>query len=714
MRYLRLLGLSACLLSAISCQGGGPQITAADLLELMRPPTQKVVTQRYDNGRTGVAQHEHILTPAALRSGEFGIAFSFPVTGQIYGQPLYLPRVRSADGTTHSLMVVATMMNIVYVFDVDGPLTGLGSAPRDSLILGPPVPFNFMPMAYTDWMLGMIQSLAHYSIAGIVVSAPLVPATAPAANSTTGDPYNIFPSIGIASTPVIDTTTTTLFLTEKTMLPGGAIGYRLHALSIMPALAERAGSPVAITGAVPGTGLGSVGGTLTFSPTMHLQRPALLLSGGTLYVAFGSHQDTPPWHGWVFAFNPATLANTGVFCTSPNGLGAGIWQAGSGLVADPAGSVYLMTGNAAVPIGAIAVPNPFGQSFVKLSPTLGVLASFKHPVGAKRDGVDADLGSAGPVLIPGGSLIVGAGKDGMLFVLNAADLTEATSRQVAHAQDLFSISGSGYHHVHGTPVVWRDRAGTDRLYVWPERDRMRSFSIGVSGGTTTVTPLDSTTFESPSGSMPGGMLTLSTDSEKTSPSVLWATLPIKEDALKRLAPGVLRAFDANDLTTELWHSQMRPTIDSLGLLAKNSPPTVADGRVYVATFGGRVAVYGLRQWAKYVTESEQNRNVTTGTRIGPLITMLNGGIRTWTPASGDALRVTLTDATTGAVAATTDIPLPMNVSSGGLIQIDAGITGSATPGTFKYDAIMVTSAFGGGPVPFGEKTPTLNIQVAAP
>ena len=102
------------------------------------------------------------------------------------------------------------------------------------------------------------------------------------------------------------------------------------------------------------------------------------------------------------------------------------------------------------------------------------------------------------------------------------------------------------------------------------------------------------TVVTPAGSMPGAMLSLSADQSRPGTGILWASHPTKEDANHGVVDGTLRALDATDLKRELWNSdQAVGQRDVLGTIAKFSVPTVANGRVYAATFSNKVVVYGL-------------------------------------------------------------------------------------------------------------------------
>jgi hypothetical protein len=489
----------------------------------------------------------------------------------------------------------------------------------------------------------------------------------------------------------------TLFVTNKTVGANGSVLYGLHALSLLPTLAMRSGAAsVAITATLPALGAGSLGGLLAFDPSLHLQRAALLLEGGKLYVAFGSHHDTGPFHGWLFEYDPATLAQTAAFVTNPISFGAAIWQAGNGPVGDGKGSIFVMTGNREDRLcGATGIAIPpleQEQSFLKFGPGLSLLGAFRHPNAAKLNEADGDLGSSGPVLIPGTSLLAGAGKDGTMFLFNASTLQLLGTT-------LLSTKPDGRPRVKGTPAAWRDSPTTARLFVWPENERLKAFLVT----TDTATPgppvaVDSSAFEASA-----GLLSLSVNGTQVGTAVLWASLPIAGSALSSLTNGVLRAFNATNLKSELWNSERNAAQDAVGLFAKNAAPVVANGRVFLATFSNRIRVYGMRQWASVIATSDESRIASRGAMYGPLLTLENTGMRTWSAANGDALRVTFSDLASGTVVSTSAIPLPRDVLPGELIQMDTKALVPSAPGTYQLEQRLVTNAFGATGSPFGEQ-----------
>ncbi len=242
-----------------------------------------------------------------------------------HASPLYVANVNIGGGS-HNVVYVATEHDTVYAFDADGRSTS--------------------PL----WQVSFINPAA-----GIT--------TVPAAD--TGETGDIFPEIGITSTPVIDVASGTIYVVAKTKeVSGGSTNYRhrLHALDLRTG-AEKFGGPVILQASVTGTGAGSAGGVLKFNSLRENQRPALLLSNGVIYMAFASHGDQAPYHGWVLGYDATTLQQTMAYCDSPNGSQSGIWQSGLGPSADSAGNVYFMSGNGT--FNADTGGTEYGDSIIK-------------------------------------------------------------------------------------------------------------------------------------------------------------------------------------------------------------------------------------------------------------------------------------------------------------------------------------------------------------
>jgi hypothetical protein len=495
-----------------------------------------VTTQHNDLSRTGVNPSETILTTSNVNVNTFGKLFSRTVDGQIYSQPLYLPNVAVPGQGVHNIVYVCTEHNSVYAFDADDPAA---ATPLWHVNLGatrPPV-------------TGSIQ-----------------------------------PETGIISTPVIDQSSNTLFV----VAPLGASNYQFHALDITSG-AERPNSPVTVQGSVSGTSIDSSNGTLTFNAALHWQRPGLLLLNGNVYVAFASHgDDTEPYHGWIFAYSASTLLRTSILCLSPNGLAAGVWGGGLGLAADPAGHIYVQTGNGTM--DANTGGSDHGDSMLKLGAANGltVLDYFSPSNENTLDIDDADLGSSGPILIPGTSLAVGGGKDGRIFLVNTNSMGQFHSpdQMVQEWQATFNeINGSG--GIFGSDVAYYN----SKLYLWGRHDVLKAFAF--NGTTFNTTPVSQTATAIPDGYSNEPALSISANGVAPGSGIVWAAYSTTGQADGFAYPGILHAFDASDLTHELWNSNQNSSRDYSGAWAKWCPPTIANGKVYLGTFDSELNVFGL-------------------------------------------------------------------------------------------------------------------------
>ncbi len=263
------------------------------------------------------------------------------------------------------------------------------------------------------------------------------------------DSLNIVGNVGIESTPVIDTSTNTMYLVARTK-ESGQYFQRLHALDITTG-AEKFGGPVAISGSVKGTGTAGSGGVLAFSPLIENQRSGLALANGQIFMAWASHEDLNAYHGWVMSYNAATLAQTGIFCTTPNGSLGGVWMSGRAPAVDSAGNVYYISGN-----GTWDGLTAFSESFMKFSSTGGLafLDWFKPDNYAALKNADEDLGSSGPILIPGTDLIVGGGKRSIFYLMQTSSLGHENGTNGEIVQTLNNNGGP----IHGGPVYWNRSA----------------------------------------------------------------------------------------------------------------------------------------------------------------------------------------------------------------------------------------------------------------
>jgi outer membrane protein assembly factor BamB len=623
---IRLALLSAALLFTWSDRSNSQRETA-------RSSGVDVLTQHNDNDRTGHNPNETILTPDKVNREGFGKLFDLEVDGLIYAQPLVVSGIQLA-GKMRNLALAPTMHNSLYCFDAD---TGERLWRRN---FGPPVP---TPNA--SW------------------------------NKPDGFYRDLTPEVGIASTPVIDRATGTIYFSHmtwdtKTNPPAGR--HWLRAIDLVTQQ-DRFGSPVRVEGSVNLRGQDAIAvmprhipnpPTLSFDPNQHLQRPALLLSQGRVLLGYGGHFDKTPFQGWVFSYAARQLQDApliwgstagGPATIAPGGEG-GIWQAGMGLTADEQGNIYLMTGN-----GKFSQElAQFGDSVVKLSSAGGALqaADYFTPCNQSQlSGNDADLGASGVLHLPGTNLIVGGGKQARLYLLDTRNLGKfagdswdfncanpnvrqefqvgcdvapaATLAPDTPCDEPVSHNWAQTHHIHGSPVYWRSATRGPVIYVWAEDDILRAFpfdekqgkfvnvgadaagprvpiSIGGCGDPNNkMAPWTTGQAKSPGyfapdqpngfaqlhQGMTGGMLSLSSNQGRG--GIVWATTPTNNDANQKVVPGILRAYDADDLKRELWNSYRNRARDDFGNFSKHAPPTVANGKVYVATFSNHLSVYGL-------------------------------------------------------------------------------------------------------------------------
>ena len=520
------------------------------LLTLVRGPNAdaepSVLQRGYDAGLSGATLSETTLNTSNVGPGTFGLVFKLPVDDAIFAQPLYVPNVL-INQTAHNVLYVATMSDTVYAFDADA-----GGAPL--------------------WKL---------NLASLVGAAPV-----PIANFAFFGNRSIVGRLGILSTPVIDLPTNTMYVVACTLeatpsAPSGTMVYRLHALDITTG-ARRAGSGVLISG--------SYGGA-TFDGRYQTQRVSLALSGNHVVFGFAAVEleYANGYAGWVMAYDKSTLTQSGVFATVTSGnRGGGVWQSGRPPVVDSSGFVYVFVGNA-YGSGYDGVQN-FSESALKLNPANGLkLVDWFTPGNwSQMDTLDSDLSSSGPLLIPGTSLLAGGGKTGNLYVLSTANLGKYNALDSQVVQKLH-ISAS---EIRGGPVYWRRSTanGGPLLYNWGVSDRLKAFPFNGTMFAATPSAQGSVTNQI----FPGGILTLSANGEAPGSGVVWATTAGSGDAENNPpVPGVLYAFNAGNVATELWNSTLNAARDGFGNFAKFVPPMVANGRVYVATWSDQVAVYGL-------------------------------------------------------------------------------------------------------------------------
>jgi hypothetical protein len=502
------------------------------------PASGQVLTSQLNNARTGADTTETQLTPRNVNVRQFGHRFRIPADGDVYAQPLVMSRLRLADGRVRDAVFIATEHGTVAAWDAD-------SATARPL-----------------WSL----SFAHPE-AGITA----VPARDVLC------PF-IKPEVGITCTPVIDAVSGTIYVLARTREPGaaGAPRYvqRLHAIDVHTGR-EQAGSPVEIGATVKGAGTGSNGGQLVFDPLRQNPRASLLLVRGRVVLCWASSCDVAPYHGWIMSFDAKTLAPAGVFVTSPDADDSGIWQSDTGPVADAAGRVFAITGNGAFDHDRGG--GDLGNSVLALDRALQFADSFTPHDQARLDAEDGDLGSGGPILAGGDasgpSRLVFASKAGRVYVLDPTHLGGYDATSDAGALQSFESSDGEY----GAPAYWNGH-----VYIQGSDVPLRDHTL--KNGRLSEAPVASSRVKMPN---PGATPTIS--AHGTRDGIVWLIQSKPFGSEDR--PAIVRAFDASDVSVELWTSEQNAARDRAGTALRFNIPTVWDGKVYVGTRGG-VDVYG--------------------------------------------------------------------------------------------------------------------------
>jgi hypothetical protein len=483
-----------------------------------------VTTWHYDNARTGVNSKETILTPQSVNSTEFGKLFTQPVDGAVIGQALYLPNIKIPGKGTHNVVYVATMHDSVYAFDADSS-TGTNSSP-----------------------------LWHTSF--LIDGATTVPMGLQGCQPTTR-----WTEVGVVSTPVIDPIAGTLYVVAKTY-EHSAFVHRLHALDVKTGL-EKTNSPVVIGGSYTMAGKKN-----TFADAMQVNRPALLLENGHIYVAFGSNGCRGGREqGWVMSFDASTLQLEGAFDDEPSSYAAAIWQRGGGLSSDSVGNIYGVTAD-----GVFKPGTNFGQSVLKLSQVGNSLqlADWFTPYNqAYLNTRDLDLSE--PVLIlpdQAGQhphLMVAVGKEGTVYLLDRDSMGHFCSSCTSDTQiveELKTMAPETGALVYFNNAVYT--SGASSLI------KALAFNNGLLSRTPIVQSKVTTGGHSPIISANG-----------TTGAVLW-----------QMTGSILLAFDAKTLV-KLYSSGQAPNKrDALPALPHFANFVVANGKLYVGAMNSLV-VYGL-------------------------------------------------------------------------------------------------------------------------
>lgn len=523
-----------------------------------------VLTQHNDNGRTGQNLDETTLTPANVNQKKFGKVFSYSVDGQVYSQPLYVPQVTIPGQGTHNVVYVETQNDSLYAFDADGK-----------------------------------QSTALWQVSFVNPGQGITPV--PCKTDGNSDiSCGVYPIYGINSTPVIDPSSGTMYLLTRTD-NNGTYYQTLHAIDITTG-AEKFGGPVNVSGSVPGTGAGSAGGVVHFDPLKDVQRAGLLLLNGTVYIGWAGAA-----HGWIMGYNAQTLKQTAIFNTTPNAQLGGVWASGNGLVADESGNIYAAVGDAL--FDANTGGSDYGDSLLQLNSELNVLQYFTPDDQSCRQLNDLDLGSAGPMLIPGVNELLIAGKGGApcdtnpvaarMYLLNTESLGGYNANEDSDIEDVIGAPG-GYW---SSSAYWQ---GASSGYVYSAGmgaktgagDYLRTYTV--TNGLVSTTPIAENAVLFPAGATP------SVSANGSNNGIVWA---IERPEAIGVQPGtgaaVLYAYNAtptyvsssNSYVMTMLYNSAQAIVhgvprDRGGCANKFAVPTIANGKVYVGT-QNELDIFGL-------------------------------------------------------------------------------------------------------------------------
>jgi hypothetical protein len=497
-----------------------------------------VLTWHNDISRTGWNGAETILHLSDVNATRFGKTGFFPTDGVVDAEPLFVSGL-VIGGKTRNVVFVASEHDSVYAFD---PATGSKL-----------------------WMTSLLKT-----------------GETTASNGCS----QIKPEIGITSTPVIDLSqgpNGAIYVVNMSLDASGNYHQRINALDLTTG-AQLFGGPTDITAMYPGTGDNSSNGNVVFAPKQYAERAGLLEWNGAIYTAWTSHCDDRPYTGWIMSYNASTLQQTSILNLTPNGNEGAIWMAGAGLAATPTNIFFLdANGTFDTTLGSNGFPSQqdFGNAFIKLELSSGgqlqVADYYATDNTVQQSSGDIDLGSGGALILPtvydnsgnGHNLAVGAGKDTNIYVV---DQTNMGKYNPAGGYIYQVLSGALPNGEWAAPAYF-----DNKIYYGGVKDYLKAFTISNAMLVSTPVSQSANTFGFP-GTTP------SISSSGSTNGIVWA--------LSHTSPAVLYAFNAENLSQELYDSNQSGTRDQFGSIDHFVDPMIAAGRVYVPTQTG-VAVFGL-------------------------------------------------------------------------------------------------------------------------
>jgi hypothetical protein len=495
--------------------------------------------------RTGENSNETILNAGNVNVNSFGKLWSYSVTGATYAQPLYASSI-GISGGTHNVVFIETMEDDAYCFDADSNTKYW----EKSFTNGSTI----VPFPVSDW--------------------------------TGSSDENIVGDAGIESTPYINKSAGVIYMVSKTKNTSSkTYAFQLHALNITNG-AEMFGGPVTLSAS-------------GFSAEGENQRMGLAMANGNIIITMSSYQDQTPYNGWLMAYNATTLSQVATFNVTPTGSQGAIWQQGRAAAVDGSGNVYVITAN-----GTWDGSKNFSESILKLSSSLSLEDWFTPDNYATLTENDEDLGSGGPLLIPGTATVMGGGKQGEIYLCNTGDMGHEQSGNGQIIQSFSFASGE----IHGGSVYYHSPVNGPVVYDMANGDNVREYSF--NGSTFNTSSI--ATSSAKSGGSPGGFLAVSDNNGASGSGIVWASVETSDDDNGTVS-GIVRAWNADNLGgSELWDSSMNSGRDSPGNFVKDANPTVANGKVYIGSYSSQVSVYGLLSVNTNLSGEFQIENSSSG------------------------------------------------------------------------------------------------------
>lgn len=562
-RILVLFFLLAALLFMLSGCGAGPAAAA--------PPSGQTVTpSKPQAGLTGVLQwkgdpsgsgnyaSETKLTPANVNAAQFGKLAEFAGDGDIIAQPLYVAQLDLGGGNLHNTVIFATENNSVYAYDADSK----GGA---------------QPL----WV-------RHYNVNG-ATSAP----------DNYGGRTTLGGQVGITGTPVIDAATGAMYFVTMQALADGSLHQYLRAIDVHTGKDFGPGT-VEVSGSVPGDGVGSSGGQIAFNTSVQNQRAGLAMSQGKVIVSWGSFSDYGAYHGWMMAFDPASLQRVAIINFAPqyqssdwasgpadHGGGASIWMGGAAPSVDDQGNIYAVAGDGS--FNATTGGSNYGDSAMRITLDASGLhvADYYTPSNAQcLDNSDLEIGSGGVAVVEARNVGLSIDKSGKLYVINlqsmghysatsdAPQVVQVGADQCQLGQGGGYAEGPDWQRLYGNPAYWNGN-----VYVAPSNTTLKQFQFAGAALGTTPLQQSATVFGNR-----GANLVVSSNAQQS--GIVWA---YSKSASTGRAE--LHAYDATNVSSELWNSTMNAGRDSMSGGYSFGTPVVFGGHV-MAGNGTVVTVYG--------------------------------------------------------------------------------------------------------------------------